>query len=229
MGSFSWLRADRTTKRSNLTDGDKYKILIPAEFGGGFIKDTYWDYGVVFHYDDTKEDADLYGILAYWNKCEDMVYEGDEYPSTMKDILERGNTSLQHNRCRGIDIGCHDHDIDKLKYPLKLVSASYAGTYEECEGRSYGDPEQGFYKTYWEELDERYHPGSQKEETPVLNKDTSGTKLVGFIFEHKTDDLSVWIPEMDEQTRKVLEKFISIYDNTGTSVRGGITYESIGF
>ena len=36
MGSFSWLRADHTTKRSNLTDGDRYKILIPKEFGGGF-------------------------------------------------------------------------------------------------------------------------------------------------------------------------------------------------
>lgn len=34
MGSFSWLKADRTTKRNNLTDGDVYKILIPQEFGG---------------------------------------------------------------------------------------------------------------------------------------------------------------------------------------------------
>ena len=70
MGSFSWLRADKTTKRSNLTDGDVYKILIPQEFGGGYIKDTYYDYGCVFEYDDAKENADLYGILAYWNKCD---------------------------------------------------------------------------------------------------------------------------------------------------------------
>lgn len=68
MGSFSWLRADRTTKRSNLTKGDRYKILIPKEFGGGFIKDTYYDYGHVFH--GTENEADLYGILAYWNGCE---------------------------------------------------------------------------------------------------------------------------------------------------------------
>ena len=150
MGSFSWLRADHTTKRSNLTDGDRYKILIPQEFGGGFIKDTYYDYGYVFEYDDTKENADLYGILAYWNKCEGMIYDGEEYPSTMEDILARGKTCLQSNRCKGIKIGCYDEQIDKLKYPLKLVSASYKGTYEECEGRSYGDPEQGFCKTYWE-------------------------------------------------------------------------------
>ena len=149
MGSFSWMRADKTTKRSNLTDGDNYKILIPHEFGGGFIKDTYYDYGYVFEYDDTKENADLYGILAYWNKCDGMIYDGEEYPSTMKDILERGKTCLQSNRSKGIDIGCYDEQIDKLKYPLKLVSASYKGTYEECDMRSYGDPKQGFYKTYW--------------------------------------------------------------------------------
>ena len=151
MGSFSFTRADKTTKRSNLTDGDKYKILIPQEFGGGFIIDTYSDYGDVFEYNDLRGNADLYGILAYWNKCEGMIYAGDEYPSTMKDILERGHTSLQHNRCKGIDIGCYKQDIDKLKYPLKLVSVSYKGTYEECEMRSYGDPEQGFRKTYWSE------------------------------------------------------------------------------
>jgi len=147
MGSFSWMRADKTTKRSNLTCGDIYKILIPQEFGGGFIKDTYFDYGYVFY--DTDHEADLYGILAYWNKCEGMIYDGDEYPSTMKDILERGKTCEQNNRCRGIDIGCCDKQIDKLKYPLKLVSASYKGTYEDCDGKSYRDPEQGCRKTYW--------------------------------------------------------------------------------
>lgn len=147
MGSFSWLRADKTTKRKNLTEGDSYKILIPQEFGGGFIKDTYYDYGYVFH--GTKKEADLYGILAYWNKCEGMIYDGDDYPTTMEDILNRGNTCLQNNRRKGINIGCYDDQIDRLKYPLKLVSASYKGTYEDCEGKSYGDPDQGFGKTYW--------------------------------------------------------------------------------
>lgn len=151
MGSFSWMRADKTTKRSNLTEGDRYKILIPQEFGGGCIKDTYYDYGYVFEYDDTKENADLYGILAYWNKCEGMIFDGDEYPSTMEDILKRGKTCLQSNRCKGIAIGCYDKQVDKLKYPLKLVSASYKGTYEECEMRSYSDPNQGFCKTYWKQ------------------------------------------------------------------------------
>lgn len=151
MGSFSWLRADVSTERANLTDGDHYKILIPKEFGGGYIKDIYEDYGNVFYYDDSKETADLYGILAYWNHCEDMDYEGDEYPKTMKDILERWKTEDYNNRGKGIDIGCYDWQIAKLKYPLKLVSASYNGTYEDCPYRSYGDSNQGFYKTYWKQ------------------------------------------------------------------------------
>lgn len=149
MGSFSWLRADKTTKRRNLVKGDKYKILIPVEFGGGYIIDTYYNYGYVFEYDSTKPNADLYGILAYWNKCEDMQFEGAEYPSTMQEILERGNTCKQDNRSKGVHIGCYKKDIDKLKYPLKLVSVSFKGTYEECEGKSYTDPKQGFFKTYW--------------------------------------------------------------------------------
>lgn len=149
MGCFSWMRADKTTKRSNIADGDSYKILIPKEFGGGFIKDHYHGYGRVLW--DTEDNmADLYGILAYWNKCPNMIYDGDVYPSTMEDILTRGNTDLRDNRCNGIDIGCYDEQIDKLKYPLKLVSASYKGTYEDCEGRSYSDPHQGYIKTYWE-------------------------------------------------------------------------------
>lgn len=154
MGSFSWTRADKTTSRKNLVDGDTYKILIPQEFGGGYIKDTYYDYGYVFADDDTKETADLYGILAYWNKCDGMIFDGEEYPSSMEDILKRGNTCLQVNRCKGINIGCYDEQVDELKYPLKLVSIEYEGTYEECDMRSYGDPEQGFRRTYWGEDEE---------------------------------------------------------------------------
>lgn len=111
MGSFSWLRADKTTKRSNLVKGDKYKILIPAEFGGGYIIDTYYNYGNVFEYDSTRPNADLYGILAYWNKCEGMQYEGDTYPATIQEILERGDTCSYNNRSKGIYIGCCKKNI----------------------------------------------------------------------------------------------------------------------
>lgn len=155
MGSFSWTRADHTTKRSNISGDDSYKILIPKEFGGGYIKDTYFDYGKVFF--ETDHEADLYGILAYWNHCEGMAYEGDHYPKTMNEILKYGNTMQQENRCIGIEIGCYDDQVDRLKYPLKLVSASYQGTYEDCEGRSYGDPNQGFGRGKWKSKEYEYY------------------------------------------------------------------------
>lgn len=161
MGSFSWTRADATTKRSNLTTNDSYKILIPKEFGGGFIKDKYYDYGYVFY--DTDHEADLYGILAYWNHCDGMIYDCDHYPETMEEILKYGNTLHQNNRFKGIDIGCYDEKTDKLKYPLKLVSASYKGTYEDCKGRSYSDPNQGFFKGYWNNSDYKKYYNKLKE------------------------------------------------------------------
>ena len=162
MGSFSWTRAEAITKRSNISIGDKYKILVPIEFGGGYIEDYYYDYGYVnygYHgearYIDAKgkeykdfPTADLYGILYYWNN-----YTGDEW--SMYGILCDGNTCEDEIRCDGIDIGCYDDQIDRLKYPLKLVSMSYKGTYEDCTGRSYGDPNQGFFKGYWDGEDYR--------------------------------------------------------------------------
>ena len=128
-----------------------YYSYTDEEYGemDSYLMFEYDEKEVKYTFYDTKENADLYGILAYWNKCDGMIFDGEEYPSTMEDILKRGNTRLQSNRCKGIDIGCYDEQVDNLKYPLKLVSASYKGTYETCDMRSYGDPNQGFYKTYW--------------------------------------------------------------------------------
>lgn len=45
MGSFSWLRADNLTEFGNIYYGCTFKVLIPKEHGGGFLKGTYMDYG----------------------------------------------------------------------------------------------------------------------------------------------------------------------------------------
>ena len=94
MGSFSFTRADRSTKRANLTWGDKYKILIPQEFGGGYIYDEYFDYGYInydnkaFYFKPNGEKikiegvGDLYGVLYYLNaSMKDYVdNNGNEHP-----------------------------------------------------------------------------------------------------------------------------------------------------
>jgi len=138
MGSFSWNKADKLTKFENVAYGTSFKFLIPKEFGGGFIKDKYQDYGRLGKKENGKPKYDMYELLAFWNKAEGLKYEGD-FP-LMKEIDEYTN----ENRSKGINIGCYDDDILNLKYPLKLVSASFQGTYEDLETCSLGDPDQGF-------------------------------------------------------------------------------------
>lgn len=154
MGSFSWLRADVTTNKANIAYGDKFACLIPKEFGGGYITDQYQDYGYLGTNEDKTPKYDMYELLAFWNKeqipkiSSELKYTGD-FP-LMKEIDEY----TDHNRSIGIDIGCYDKDIARLKYPLKLVSISYAKnhTYEECPYISFKDTEQGAYSYNWHSL-----------------------------------------------------------------------------
>lgn len=139
MGSFSWNKADTLTNVENIAYGAPFKFLIPQEFGGGFIKDHYQDYGYLGTKEDGEPKYDMYELLAFWNKAEGLKFDG-EYP-LMKEI----DKYTDKNRNLGIDIGCYDNDILKLKYPLKLVSASFDGTYEDLDNPSFGDPDQGFF------------------------------------------------------------------------------------
>ena len=138
MGSFSWNKADDLTTTENIAYDRPFKFLIPKEFGGGFIKDNYQDYGYLGTNENGEPKYDMYELLAFWNKA-DVKYNG-EFP-LMKEIDEH----TDRNRGRGIDIGCYDNDILKLKYPLKLVSVSFKGTYEDLKTCSLGDPDQGFF------------------------------------------------------------------------------------
>jgi hypothetical protein len=123
MGSFSWNKADKLTAIENIAEGASFKFLIPKEFGGGFIKDVYQDYGYLGVKEDGEPKYDMYEILAFWNKVDNLKYDGD-YP-LMKEI----DNYTDDNRGLGIDISCYDEDILKLKYPLKLVSTSFKGDY----------------------------------------------------------------------------------------------------
>ena len=142
MGSFSWLRADKETKVKNVAYGKKFKFLIPQEFGGGSITDTYQDYGYLGTNENGEPKYDMYELLAFWNGCKGLKYKGDK--PLMKEIDE----DTDFNRNFGIDIGCYDDEIKMLKFPLKLVSPRCKLSYEEVEQPSLGDPDQGFYETH---------------------------------------------------------------------------------
>lgn len=139
MGSFSWNKADKLTAIENIACDKPFKFLIPKEFGGGFIKEKYQDYGHLGTKQNGKHKYDMYELLAFWNNVKGLKYNG-EYP-LMKEVDEY----TDENRCKGIDIGCYNEDILTLKYPLKLVSASFMGTYEDLETCSLSDPDQGFW------------------------------------------------------------------------------------
>ena len=139
MGSFSWNKADELTAIENVAYGTSFKFLIPKEFGGGFIKDKYQDYGYLGTKEDGEPKHDMYELLAFWNSPKLVNYDGD-FP-----MLKEIDDHTHKNRSVGIGIGCYDNEILNLKFPLKLVSASFKGTYEDLKTCSLGDPDQGFY------------------------------------------------------------------------------------
>lgn len=160
MGCFSWLKADNLTKVANIVEDKPFKLLIPKEFGGGFIKDHYQGYGYIGTKPDGSPKHDMYELLAFWNADAIIPYSNDstvrsrlKYYGNEFPLLKEIDEHTRHNRSIGIDIGCYDAQMDKLKYPLKLVSASYTGTYEDCDGRSYGDPNQGGAPVYRKDVD----------------------------------------------------------------------------
>ena len=167
MGCFSWTKADRNTKNANIIYGQSFKMLIPKEFGGGYIKDHYRDYGDISGVlkDSTSNlnnqtlSCDMYELIAFWNH--DLIYYDG---SSVKDFLhydksqefpflKTKDVDTEHNRQFGIEIGCDDEKAIKLKYPLKLVSPNNKSTYEECEMISFYDPNQGWNALSWKQYE----------------------------------------------------------------------------
>lgn len=153
MGSFSWLKADNLTKVANIAQGEPFKFLIPKEFGGGYIKDKYQNYGYLGTKEDGSPKYDMYELLAFWNKDMMIPFEEETIEAELKyngefPMLKEIDEYTNKNRNWGINIGCYDDQIDRLKYPLKLVSVSYNGTYEDLDKPSYGDPNNGFGQVY---------------------------------------------------------------------------------
>lgn len=127
---------------------------------GGYIEDLYNGYGLMGCRENGSPEYDLYELLAFWNK--DTKYNGKTIGDYLKydgefPNLKETDGFTDANRSMGIDIGCYDRQIDRLKYPLKLVSVSYAKnhTYEDCPYKSFKDTEQGFCQSYnWIKLTE---------------------------------------------------------------------------
>lgn len=67
------------TNIENITHDASFKFLIPKEFGGGYIKNKYQDFGHLGKKEDGSPRYDMYELLAFWNNAKDLQYDG-AYP-----------------------------------------------------------------------------------------------------------------------------------------------------
>ena len=102
MKEFSWITSD-TNRSISIRRCFPVYVLIPEEFGGGYLmEDNYDGYGVF-------GGRDVYALVAQWNcpeKCKGA--NGEWLPD--KDV-----------RGLGIDIACYDEQNAALRYPIKIV------------------------------------------------------------------------------------------------------------
>ena len=171
MGTFSFTKADlHHTTVANIMHDKPFKCLIPAAFGGKLIKDTYDGYGKLTDQVSHAE-YDMFELLAFWNAempvptpvLRHAIHSGywkksEPAPATIKELLRYDGeftpmkTMDNHttwNRLIGIMMGTFQDEVDKLRYPLKLVSASCRASYEDLQSRSYTDPNQGLSPLNW--------------------------------------------------------------------------------
>ena len=167
MGHFSFTKADGLTKTANVVMNAPYKLLVPSEFRGveGAIQDSYSGFGKLGQNDAGDPLYDIHELLAFWNadlpltkRCAqlaglhgkvDTLAVGPPVKYALRYMgafpkMKTVDGDTDWNRNIGIALF---HEAEEgaihLIYPLKLVSASYGGTYEECQGMSISDPNQG--------------------------------------------------------------------------------------
>jgi len=159
MGQFSWLDCIDGSQILDDVMVDVY-VLVPEEFGGGHIKETYYDgYGHFGGYD-------VYDLVADWNRKYLSEHPEHEFPHAKERISDKGwyeayadlaktredvlKKVEEENfmpwcvewRTVGIEIACYDKDNASLPFPIKITHNPNA-VYEKCEP-SKGDPNQGW-------------------------------------------------------------------------------------
>lgn len=119
MGFFSWMASDTHKSISNrYSDKGALPVYLYCPDGSKIYEPDYEGYGVFGGHD-------AYALLARWNHPE--LCSGDD----------------DYDRYIGINIGCYDRQMARLKYPLKFAESDRY-TYEELEP-AVSCPDQGFF------------------------------------------------------------------------------------
>lgn len=150
MGSFSWKLAEgsNTYGQDSMYEGRPVKLLVPQEFGGGYVAGRYCDYGDFFTVNRHQKERvvpelapgekwagsfDVYEWLAVWSNPE-LATNGNMLPL----VSEKTNEL----RTLGIKL----FYSGQLEYPPVFVDFRENLTYEEA-GESLSCPENGYVKT----------------------------------------------------------------------------------
>lgn len=189
MGQFSWLDCIDETQIVDNKHADVY-VLVPKEFGGGHIHETYYDgYGNFGGHD-------IYDLIAEWNReklshhmLKDVLtkswsegWDGSyiiglkHQIKSVERLMDYRNGELSEREMKekygddwkriiGIDIGCYDDQNAALPYPIKITHDPNA-VYEDCSP-SLSDPDQGWetdYDDWYDEDDDWYDEDEEDEE-----------------------------------------------------------------
>lgn len=169
MGSYAWDTAEGSPLNTTpvVYPGRWVKILIPEQFGGGFIIGKYLDYG---EFSTHLGDVNLMEWVALWNLPELRNGRG-----VLPSINPEYTDTLSQ---QGIDLA---YSGEELSLPAKLVDLDAEGSYENF-GASPLSEEQGASE---EKLDDQAQLDAYRQGGGVL---TSNRALERFTLESPEDD-----------------------------------------
>ena len=172
MGCFSWMYATAPTSSKepvNIVPGDKVKVLVPTEFGGGCIDGEYCGYGRVKDADGVR--YDVHELLTLWNsptlrgmvarhigvsddkalarKACDNYADSYDYDASVSDALRSFSIHWSHVWSRKTR-----KYSSLLRYDLKIARPEDDVTYEDCRHFSASDPDQGFWHVWLDNVGE---------------------------------------------------------------------------
>lgn len=163
-GEFSLIKADRDGRYANIGKGEVIKLLIPSEFGGGYIRGRYDGTGLIV---ENGTSYSIYELAGIWNSremykaVEEMGYENPgrkPYVDTPQDdkVTER----IQNV---GLTFTANEIEHVRAEFPIKIVTADRRLTYEECENISLYDRNRGCKHWEWKDWEKVFGTASYEE------------------------------------------------------------------
>ena len=151
-GEFSLIVADRDGRFANIEKGQVVKLLIPKEFGGGYIRGKFDGTGLIR---ENGVDYSIYELAAIWNSreiyklVEDMGYEN---PSRKPYVETPQNNKITERIQKvGLMFAANEIEHARAEFPIKIVTADRRLAYEECQNISLYDRNKGCKQWEWKD------------------------------------------------------------------------------